>query len=130
MHAFFMHIEEGIQENNGLICTKSYTIKKKRSRTRATDRFPVIIRWGNPICVYYMPSCDMIWEWNPICVLCSIMWFDIWMKSYTCIKVYYERCIRVNIDIDWCYGYGFDIWMLVLCKTLDRCNYMTYVKVL
>ena len=41
-----IHIVKGIQENDRLICTKSYRIKgkRKRSRTSAEDRFLTIAR--------------------------------------------------------------------------------------
>ena len=68
MHAFPMHIEKGNQENDRFTCTKLYRIQRDESRTRARDRSSVIVRWGNPICVYYVLLCEMICEWNPTCV--------------------------------------------------------------
>ena len=68
MHAFYMHIEKGIQENDGLTCTKSYRIQRDESSIRTTEKSSDIVRWGNPICVYYVLLCDVLYEWNLICV--------------------------------------------------------------
>ena len=54
MYAFHMHIERGNQENNGLICIKSYRIQRDESwaRTGATDELSTLNKWVTPEHIY------------------------------------------------------------------------------
>ena len=113
MHAFPKHIEKGNQGNDRLTCPKSYRIKGERSRTRATDRFPTIARWGNPIYVYYVLLCNMICT----CIYGVIK--SVMIRVYVWILTL-DDAMAINVIYE--YWYHVKHWIV------DNC--MIYVKVL
>ena len=102
MHAFPIHVEKGNQENDRLTCTKLYRIQRDQSRTRATDKSSIIVRWGNPICVHYVVLCDIICGVK-LYELCEIVMNSVkhW-NTYMCVYWYVPLSVIRGIS-EMCY---------------------------